>query len=269
MTDKPTIEALSLGAGVQSSVLLMLSAAGILPKLDVAIFADTGWEPKAVYEHLNRLEAEVAKPAGIPIIRVSVGNIRDDALDPEHRFASMPLFVYGPPTTVRDPLETAECDCRWAELDEDDLVENGGTVPAPPPCTKCGNTGTYVSRWGEPRTERSLGMTRRQCTSEYKIKPIKRAVRELLGYPHPTPVPGGGVCRAVGGDLPRRDRPRQGLRRPLRPQHLPAVGPRWRRRRAQRLDPRRLPAVPHGKRLQKDPEVGMRRMFIPRQPAVA
>lgn len=191
MTNEPTLHVLSLGAGVQSSVLLMLSAAGILPKLDAAIFADTGWEPAAVYDHLNRLEAEVAKPAGIPIIRVSVGNIRDDALDPEHRFASMPLFVYGPPTTVRDPLETAECDCQWVGLDADDLVEHGGTTPAPPPCLKCSNTGTYVSRWGEPRIERSLGMTRRQCTSEYKIKPIKRAVRELLGYPHPTSVPGG------------------------------------------------------------------------------
>lgn len=33
------------------------------------------------------------------------------------------------------------------------------------------------------------GMTRRQCTGEYKIKPIKRQVRELLGYPYPRRVP--------------------------------------------------------------------------------
>ncbi|KUO04689.1 hypothetical protein AQJ67_10550 [Streptomyces caeruleatus] len=32
-------------------------------------------------------------------------------------------------------------------------------------------------------------MTRRQCTGEYKIKPIKKKVREILGYPYPTRIP--------------------------------------------------------------------------------
>lgn len=35
------------------------------------------------------------------------------------------------------------------------------------------------------------GMGRRQCTSEYKLGPIKKQVRKLLGYEHPTPVPRG------------------------------------------------------------------------------
>jgi hypothetical protein len=35
------------------------------------------------------------------------------------------------------------------------------------------------------------GMTRRQCTGEYKIKPIKKKVREILGYPYPTRIPKG------------------------------------------------------------------------------
>ncbi|TQJ60511.1 hypothetical protein FBY30_2779 [Arthrobacter sp. SLBN-83] len=121
----PTLRILSLGAGVQSSALLILAARGDLPKLDGAIFSDTGWEPAAVYEHLDRLEREVAKPAGIPIYRVSSGNIRNDALDPAHRFASMPLYIKN---------------------------KDGGD-----------------------------GMTRRQCTSEYKLKPIKEKTRELLG----------------------------------------------------------------------------------------
>jgi 3'-phosphoadenosine 5'-phosphosulfate sulfotransferase (PAPS reductase)/FAD synthetase len=80
---------LSLGAGVQSTTLLILAARGDLEPLDGAVFADTGWEPAAVYRHLDRIEREIAIPAGIPIHRVSVGNIRDDALDPAHRFASM------------------------------------------------------------------------------------------------------------------------------------------------------------------------------------
>jgi hypothetical protein len=133
--NEPTLRLLSLGAGVQSTTLLMLAAEGRLPGLDGAIFSDTGWEPAAVYEHLDRLDREIAQPAGIPIYRVSAGNIRNDALDPEHRFASMPLFVKNP---------------------------DGGD-----------------------------GMTRRQCTSEYKLKPIKAQVRRLLGYPHPVPVPRG------------------------------------------------------------------------------
>ena len=135
MTKAPSLRVLSLGAGVQSTTLLLLSAEGRLPRLDGAVFSDTGWEPSAVYEHFERLVREVAEPAGIPIHRVSVGNIREDALNPEHRFASMPLFIKN---------------------------QDGGD-----------------------------GMTRRQCTAEYKLKPIKAKVRELLGYPHPTPVPRG------------------------------------------------------------------------------
>ncbi|WP_201305793.1 hypothetical protein [Streptomyces sp. GF20] len=113
--------------------MLALSAEEVLPKVDCAIFADTGWEPKAVYAHLDRLEREIAKPAGIPILRVASGNIRNDALDPDRRFASMPLHI---------------------------LNADG-----------------------------KAGMTRRQCTGEYKIKPIKKKVRELLGYPYPARIP--------------------------------------------------------------------------------
>ncbi|GAA4781830.1 hypothetical protein [Streptomyces ziwulingensis] len=113
--------------------MLALSANGVLPKADYAIFADTGWEPRAVYDHLDRLEREIAAPAGIPVLRVSSGNIRQDALDPAHRFASMPLYI---------------------------LNQDG-----------------------------KQGMTRRQCTGEYKIKPIKRQVRGLLGYPYPQRIP--------------------------------------------------------------------------------
>ncbi|WP_333745787.1 hypothetical protein [Streptomyces sp. IBSBF 2950] len=93
---EPAYRFLSLGAGVQSTTLLLLSAAGTLPKIDAAIFSDTGWEPRAVYDHLDRLEEKVAKPAGIPIYRVSSGNIRSDALDPTARFAQMPLYVRAP-----------------------------------------------------------------------------------------------------------------------------------------------------------------------------
>jgi len=45
-------------------------------KPDCAVFADTGWEPRAVYAHLAKLEEAVAP---FVIHRVSAGNIRDDA----------------------------------------------------------------------------------------------------------------------------------------------------------------------------------------------
>jgi hypothetical protein len=128
----PARRFLSLGAGVQSSALLLLACEGRIDRFDGAIFADTGWEPAEVYRHLDRLET-IADRAGIPIHRISAGHIRDDALDPKHRFASMPLFTLGP---------------------------NG-----------------------------ERGMARRQCTNEYKIRPIKKQVRRFLGYPHPSRVP--------------------------------------------------------------------------------
>lgn len=115
---------LSLGAGVQSTTLLYLAIEGEIESFDAAIFADTGWEPRAVYEHLEKLKP-VLEAAEIPFYIVSAGNIRQDALDPEHRFASMPIYVRNP--------------------------------------------------------DGSAGMGRRQCTSEYKLKPVLLKQRELVG----------------------------------------------------------------------------------------
>jgi len=48
-----SLRALSLGASVQSTTMALMAAHGhIGPMPDCAIFADTGWEPKAVYDHL-------------------------------------------------------------------------------------------------------------------------------------------------------------------------------------------------------------------------
>ncbi len=56
----PTLRVLSLGAGVQSTTMALLALENALPKPDYAIFADTGWEPKRVYEHLDRLTEVLA-----------------------------------------------------------------------------------------------------------------------------------------------------------------------------------------------------------------
>ena len=138
----PALRLLSLGAGVQSTTVLLLACEGVIPRFDAALFADTGWEPRAVYANLERLRLRAEK-AGIPVRTVSAGNIRADALDPRHRFVSMPLHT---------------------------LNQDG-----------------------------SRGLARRQCTSEYKIVPLKKAARELLGYPHPRRVPRGVYAeQAIG-----------------------------------------------------------------------
>ena len=56
------LRVLSLGAGVQSSTLALMIAAGELPMVDCAIFADTGAEPLGVYEWLDWLEKQLPFP---------------------------------------------------------------------------------------------------------------------------------------------------------------------------------------------------------------
>lgn len=85
-----TLQVISLGAGVQSTTLALMATLGeITPMPDCAIFADTGWEPPEVYEHLAWLESGFA--LSFPVYRVSAGNIRDDVLG--ERFSAMPFHV--------------------------------------------------------------------------------------------------------------------------------------------------------------------------------
>lgn len=90
---------LSLGAGVQSSTLALMAAHGeVTPMPDFAIFADTGWEPAAVYRWLDWLEGQLP----FPVVRVSKGNIRDEQIiarmrgkrgEDGSRWASLPYFT--------------------------------------------------------------------------------------------------------------------------------------------------------------------------------
>ena len=89
---------LSLGAGVQSTVLALMAERGEygLEKPDFAIFADTGWEPDGVYEHLEWLEKQLS----FEVVHVSAGNIRDNIIKgvaPDgHRFLGVPVFTINP-----------------------------------------------------------------------------------------------------------------------------------------------------------------------------
>ena len=61
VTDR--LSALSLGAGVQSTTVLLLALDGTLPPFDAVVFADTGDEPAAVYEHRGRRIAHFSVPS--------------------------------------------------------------------------------------------------------------------------------------------------------------------------------------------------------------
>ncbi len=122
-----TLRVLSLGAGVQSTTLALMAARGEIEAPDCAIFADTGWEPAAVYAHLDWLEPRLP----YPVHRVTAGDIRDSI-----------------GTTSYDPIP-------W-----------------------------YVVS----------GMGRRQCTKQFKLYPIRRQVRALLGGK----TPRGGCEMWVG-----------------------------------------------------------------------
>lgn len=71
------IHIISLGAGVQSSTMALMAAAGeITPMPKCAIFADTQAEPKSVYIWLDWLEKQLP----FPVHRVTAGSIEIDAL---------------------------------------------------------------------------------------------------------------------------------------------------------------------------------------------
>lgn len=86
---------LSLGAGVQSSAVLILCEQGKLPRPDVAIFADTQDEPAWVYDQLERLKSY----ATIPIEVVSDGKLSADVIGRHNgtrsRCAAIPAFTLG------------------------------------------------------------------------------------------------------------------------------------------------------------------------------
>ena len=71
------IHIISLGAGVQSSTMALMAAAGeITPMPVAAIFADTQAEPKSVYTWLDWLEKQLP----FPVRRVTQGSLVEDTL---------------------------------------------------------------------------------------------------------------------------------------------------------------------------------------------
>ena len=127
---EPKLRILSLGAGVQSSTMALMANEGAFgPLPDYAIFADTGWEPKKVYEHLEWLKTQLKYPVIICKNHLKSGSIKEDIVNEiskEKGFLHIPFFAK--------------------------------------------NTDTG-----------KIGIGPRQCTRNYKITPINRKIRHLIG----------------------------------------------------------------------------------------
>jgi hypothetical protein len=112
------VKAISFGGGVQSTAMALLAT-----DVDLAVFADTGWEPAAVLAHVERMKELLPYPVVVvsaprPIVdEAEKGGLRSP------RFRSMPLY----------------------KRDQRGFVTMG----------------------------------RRQCTSDYKISPIRRYLRSV------------------------------------------------------------------------------------------
>lgn len=89
------LRVLSLGAGVQSTTVLLMSLRGEIEPFDGIVFADTQAEPAEVYAHLALLEVE-AERASVPLVRVTAGSLTDRLLDPTRRDGiQIPAFIAG------------------------------------------------------------------------------------------------------------------------------------------------------------------------------
>jgi|SRR5581483_244504 len=115
---------ISLGLGVQSTWLYLASSMGILPKVEAAIFVDTGKEKKKTLEYLEWLTQWAHNNSNIPIIICKEKNLYADLLSND-KYVKIPAYT--------------------------------------------------------KNNDRSIGMLQRQCTTDYKIYIVDKAIRSLLG----------------------------------------------------------------------------------------
>ena len=133
LADSKTLEkdvelrVLSLGAGVQSSTVLFKMLDQEIKPADIAIFADTGNEPKEVYVWLDYLKDLMKDKIDFYVVRneENTGHIIDDYKSASGRHSLIPLHI--------------------------------------------------------KRADGTTSINMRTCTAEYKIKPLQRKVKEILG----------------------------------------------------------------------------------------
>lgn len=187
--ENATLRVLSLGAGVQSTTLALLAAHGeVGPMPDCAIFADTGAEPKEVYEHLAWMMGGNVLP--FPVHIVSAGNIIDSLHEMRkgNRWASIPAFTVD--KTGRAAPMTRQCTKEYkiepirAKVRELLGVAKGERVPK----------GIIVEQWIGISTDEMLRVKRSQdawCVNRYPLIDLNMSRRDCIdwlakhGYPEP------------------------------------------------------------------------------------
>ena len=130
---------ISLGGGVQSTVMALMAGAGEFDTVpDCAIFADTRWEPPSIYDHLGWLAGQL----------------------------NFPLHVVDNGRSLREDVKAL---------------------------TNHSDSANYVDIpvYLKGRDGQADGIGRRQCTTNYKIRPIRGKMRELLGVRPRRRVPAG------------------------------------------------------------------------------
>lgn len=136
---------ISLGLGVQSTALYLMSSMGELPRADWAVVADPGGEKAATYRFMRWLQEWADTNGGVPIVVNNGKNLLKDILssDPERGrwSSSIPSFTQNP--------------------------------------------------------DGSVGMLRRQCTNEYKIEQVDKAIRVLYGLEHRQRFPPTEVWKGI------------------------------------------------------------------------
>ena len=139
MLSPPTLTVISLGGGVQSTVMALMAGEGAFDRTpDCAIFADTHWEPPSIYEHLEWLKDQL----------------------------SFPLYVVDNGRSLRDDVKA--------------LTNHSGS-----------RNYVDIPVYLKGHDGEGDGIGRRQCTDNYKIRPIRRRIRELLGLRPRQRVPAG------------------------------------------------------------------------------
>ena len=147
MSAAPTLTVLSLGGGVQSSVMALMAGESLPPTgsggafdrvPDCAIFADTHWEPPSVYEHIEWLRDRL----------------------------SFPLHVVDNGRSLREDVKA--------------LTNRSGS-----------RSYVDIPVYLKGRDGEGDGIGRRQCTDNYKVRPIRRRIREMLGLRPRQRVPAG------------------------------------------------------------------------------
>jgi hypothetical protein len=152
---------LSLGAGVQSTCLLMLGIRGEIERPDHIIFADTGFEPLAVYEHLEWCKRQAEK-AGIPLHVVKAKMDMREGFD-GFEAGTNKFWNERPPFYVENKK-----DMQYSDGEKEYSIKAG--------------RGTML----------------RQCTRDAKIKPIERKQKELMGFKTSRGIPDGAAIVQIG-----------------------------------------------------------------------